>query len=149
VRVVLVASAGGHLQQIVWMRPWWERHERVWVTFDAVESREWLAGEDVEWAFHPTNRHLGNLARNAGLAWRVLRRVRPDLVVSTGAAVAAPFFVLGRGFGARTVFIEPYDRVDGPSLTGRLVAPLADRVVLQRPEQVRFHPRGVLLGPVR
>lgn len=148
-RVLLVASAGGHLQQLVWLRPWWEAHERRWVTFDTVEARGWLAGEDVDWAWHPTNRSPRNLARNTWLAARVLRRYRPALIVSTGAAVAVPFFALAGRFGAKTVFVEPYDRVDGPSLTARLVRPFADRIVLQRPEQQRFHPRGVLLGPVR
>ena len=83
------------------------------------------------------------------LAARVVAEERPDVVVSTGAAVAVPFLAAGRAQGAATVFVEPYDRVDGPSLTGRLVAGFVDCVVLQRPEQRAFHPAGVLLGPVR
>ena len=148
-KVLLVASAGGHLQQLVWLAPWWREHERSWVTFDTPDARGMLSGERIAFAFHPTNRSLRNLARNAVLARRILRDERPDLIVSTGAGVAVPFFALGRALGAKTVFLEPYDRVDGPSLTGRLVAPIADLVVLQRREQLRFHPAGVLLGPVR
>lgn len=148
-RVLLVSSSGGHLQPLVWMRPWWSRHERAWVTFDTPDALAWLADERVWWAHHPTNRSARNLLRNGALAWRVLREWRPQVIVSTGAAVAAPFFALARRFGAKTVFVEAYERVDGPSLTGRLVRPLADRVVLQRPEQRRFYPEGVLLGPVR
>jgi beta-1,4-N-acetylglucosaminyltransferase len=149
VKVLLVASAGGHLQQLVWLRPWWSRHDRLWVTFDTPEARGMLAGERMIPASFPTNRDPVRAARNLLLARRVLRQERPALVVSTGAAVAVPFFWAARAYGIPSVFIEPYDRLDQPSLTGRLVAPVASMVVLQRPEQLAFYRGGVLLGAVR
>jgi hypothetical protein len=148
VKALLVASSGGHLAQLWWMRPWWSRHERVWVTFDRPDARARLEGERVVWAHHPTNRDLPNLARNLRLAARVLRRERPDLVVSTGAGVGVPFLWLARAHGARSVFVEVFDRVDAPSLTGRLVGPVVDVIVLQREAQRAIYPRGVVLGPV-
>ena len=45
--------------------------------------------------------------------------------------------------------MEVYDRTASPSLTGRLVAPVVDRIVLQRQEQLRLYPRGRLVGAVR
>lgn len=148
-KALLVASAGGHLQQLVWLSPWWSGLDRSWVTFDTPDARGMLAGERIVFAHHPTNRNVRNLARNFVLARQVLRDERPDVIVSTGAGVAVPFFVVAKARGVRTVFLEPYDRVDGPSLTGRLVAPIADLIVLQRREQLAFHPSGVLVGPVR
>jgi UDP-N-acetylglucosamine:LPS N-acetylglucosamine transferase len=105
-----------------------------------------LQGEDVAWAHHPTTRNVPNLIRNLGLAWALIRRHRPDLVVSNGAGVALPFFILGRLHGARTVYVEVYDRVDLPTLTGRLCYPLSDLFLLQWEEQRRFYPRGKLIG---
>lgn len=148
-KVLLVASSGGHLQHLRWLEPWWRAHERVWVTFDTPDAVAALRGERVAWAAHPTNRHLGNLARNAVLAAKVLRREAPDVVVSPGAGVALPFLGVAAALGIPTVFLEVYDRVDRPSLTGRLLAPIVDRVVLQWPEQRRAYPHGVLLGPIR
>ena len=148
-KLLLVASAGGHLAQLWWARAFWGEHARVWVSFDEPHARSLLAGERVIWAHHPTNRHLPNLVRNLGLARRVVAEERPDAVVSTGAGVGVPFLWAGRLAGARTVFVEVFDRVDGPSLTGRLVAPFVDLVVLQREAQRAIYPRGVVLGPVR
>ena len=69
---------------------------------------------------HPTNRNLRNLLRNTLLAWRILVRERPDAIISSGAAVAVPFFWLGRlFFDAKTVFIEVIDRVEGPTRLGK------------------------------
>jgi UDP-N-acetylglucosamine:LPS N-acetylglucosamine transferase len=145
-KVMLVCSSGGHLLQLHRLKPWWEKLGRVWVTFDKPDSRSLLAGEDVRWAYHPTTRSVINLVRNLGLAWRLLRRNRPDVVVSTGAGVAFPFFLLARVFGIKTVYVEVYDRIDVPTLTGRLCYPLASRFLLQWEAQKRFYPRGEVIG---
>jgi UDP-N-acetylglucosamine:LPS N-acetylglucosamine transferase len=145
-KAMLVCSSGGHLLQLHRLKPWWEKRERVWVTFDMPDSRSLLAGEDVRWAYHPTTRSVVNLVRNLGLAWRLLRRNRPDVVVSTGAGVAFPFFLLARVFGIKTVYVEVYDRIDVPTLTGRLCYPLASRFLLQWEAQKRFYPGGEVIG---
>lgn len=148
-KIAFVSSSGGHLSHLLWLRPWWERHQRFWVTFDLPDARDRLASEQWFGAYHPTNRNYPNLLRNTRLAWRLLRSNRPDVIVSTGAGVAIPFFGVARALGIPSVFIEVYDRIDRPSLTGRVVAPIASRVVAQWPEQLASYSNAVLLGPMR
>ena len=145
-KLLLVCSSGGHLLLLHQLRPWWERHDRSWVTFDKTDARSLLDGERLDWAHHPTQRNIPNLFRNLLLAWRVLRRERPDVLVSTGAGVAFPFFLLGKPLGIKTVYVEAYERMDRASLTGRLCYPICDLMVLQWEEQRRFYPRGELVG---
>lgn len=128
------------------LEDWWSKHERLWVTFDTPDAVSMLEGEEALWAFRPTTRNLPNLARNARLAWRVLRTFRPTVVVSTGAGVALPFFVLAKLWRIRTVYVEVYDRIDLPTLTGRLCYPFSDLFLLQWEEQQRFYPKGKLIG---
>lgn len=148
VRVLCVGSSGGHLAQLLQLRPWWERCERRWVTSPGDDVQARLADEVVVRAHHPTTRHVGNALRNVGLASRVLRDFRPDVVISTGAGVAWPFFVVARLMGIATVYLEVYDRIDLPTLTGRLCYPLSDLFLLQWEEQRRHYPRGILVGSV-
>ncbi len=145
-KIGLVSSSGGHLYQLHVLREWWEKSDRFWVTFRKTDATSLLRGERAYWAFFPTTRNIKNLVRNAFLAFRVLRREKPDVIVSTGAGVAVPFFYLGKLFGCRLVFIEVYDRIDSPTLTGRLVYPIADAFLLQWPEQKAHFPRGRLIG---
>lgn len=145
-KLLLVCSSGGHLLLLHQLRPWWERHDRSWVTFDKTDARSLLDGERLDWAHHPTQRNIPNLFRNLLLAWRVLRQERPDVLVSTGAGVAFPFFVLAKPLGIKTVYVEAYERMDRASLTGRLCYPICDLMVLQWEEQRRFYPRGELVG---
>ena len=84
------------MSHLYMLRPFWSGQERFWVTFDKEDARSLLKGERVYPCYFPTNRNLKNLIRNSVLAWKVLRRERPDLIISSGAAVAVPFFYLGR-----------------------------------------------------
>ncbi len=146
--VMLVASTGGHLAQLLQLEPWWRRHRRTWVTFDKPDARSTLIGEDVVWAHHPTTRNVPNLLRNARLARRVVNGRRPDVVVSSGAGVALPFFAAARALRIPTVFLEVYDRVDSTTLTGRLCRPLSTSFCVQWPEQRPLYPGSELIGPV-
>lgn len=147
-RVLIVCSSGGHLTQAMALRDWWGAHERSWVTLPTEDARSRLRGENVVEAHYPTVRNLPNLARNFVLARRVLRSVRPDVVFSTGAAIAFPFFVQAREFGARTVFLEPVDRITSPSLSGRLVYPFTDSFLVQWDALAQVYPGARSVGVV-
>src|SRR5438034_6367068 len=144
--VMLVSSAGGHLLQLYRLKPWWEQHDRTWVTFKMPDSLSLLADEEVAWAHHPTTRNIPNLFRNLLLAWRLVRSRRPDVVVSSGAGVAFPFFLAAKMFRAKTIYIEVYDRIDLPTLTGKLCYPLSNQFLLQWEQQRRFYPKGQDIG---
>jgi UDP-N-acetylglucosamine:LPS N-acetylglucosamine transferase len=147
-RLLLAGSTGGHLGQLVALQPWWSKHERHWITFDKPDARSLLAGEQISWAYHPTTRNIPNLIRNFGVAWRALRAFRPDVVISTGAAVAVPVFYLARLMGIRTIYIEVYDRIDSATLTGRLCRPVSDIFAVQWEEQLSVYPSATVIGPL-
>jgi hypothetical protein len=144
-----VGSSGGHLAQLLPLRALYGPDDRAWVTFRTPDAVGALEGErKVVWAFFPTTRNIPNLLRNAVQAVRVLRSWRPDVVVTTGAAVAFPYFILSRIIGARTVYIEVYDRVDSATLTTRLCGPFTDLMAVQWPEQQTLFRQSVVIGPL-
>jgi UDP-N-acetylglucosamine:LPS N-acetylglucosamine transferase len=147
-KVMFVCSSGGHLAQVMKLRPWWEDRDRVWVTFDKPDALSQLDGERMISGHHPTTRNIPNLLRNLVLAVRVLREERPDVIFSNGAGLGVPFMWLGHLMGARTVFFEVYDRISTPTMTARLVRPVCDLFLVQWPEQLSFDRNAVLAGPV-
>jgi hypothetical protein len=146
--LLLVCSSGGHLAQLAALGPWTSRHRRHWVCFDTPDAVSLLRDERVTWAHHPTTRNLLNLLRNFVLAWRLLTRERPDVVLSTGAGTALPFFVMARLRRIPTVYLEVYDRMDTPTLTARLCGPFTDRMLVQWDEQARLYPGAEVVGVV-
>ena len=146
--IALVGSSGGHLAHMRALTPWLDGHRTLWVTFDKPDSRSTLVGQDVVWAFHPTTRNLYNLIRNIWLAFSLLRRRRPDMVISSGAGVAFAFFLVARMMRIPTVYVEGYDRVDSPTLTGRLCRPFSTRFFVQWRQQQAFYKGSEVIGPV-
>jgi UDP-N-acetylglucosamine:LPS N-acetylglucosamine transferase len=146
--VLLVCSSGGHLWQMLALKETWEPFSRVWVTFDKSDARSLLRDEDVVFAYGPTNRSIKNLLRNLVVAWRVTGWTRPRVILSTGAGVAVPFAWIGRLRGARIVYVESFTRIDSPSLSCRLIAPVADRIYAQWPELLHALPRARYAGTV-
>jgi beta-1,4-N-acetylglucosaminyltransferase len=151
--VLLVCSTGGHLLQLLALREAYVQEKRVWVTFDKSDARSLLRDESVVYAYGPTNRTFGltaalNTLRNLALAWSVMGRAKPAVVLTTGAGVAVPFAWIGRLRGARVVYVESFTRIDAPSLSCRLIRPVAARVYGQWPEFVRAVPRSRYLGNV-
>lgn len=92
-KICLVGSSGGHLAHLNLLKEVWETEERFWVTFDKEDAKSILKNEKMYTCFYPTNRNLANLIRNSFLAFRILRTEKPDIIISSGAAVAVPFFL--------------------------------------------------------
>ena len=107
-----------------------------------------LKDEKKYWCHFPTNRNIKNLIKNTFLAFKILRKEKPDLIISSGAAVAIPFFYLGKLFKAKTVYVEVYDRIELPTVTGKIVYPVTDQFILQWEEQKEFYPKGTNIGGI-
>jgi beta-1,4-N-acetylglucosaminyltransferase len=148
--VLLVCTAGGHLLQLWSLREAWEGRPHAWVvaSHEGSDVHSLLQGDRVFFAHSPANRSLKNLVRNLLLARRLLGRLKPRVVLTTGAAVAVPFAWVARLRGIRIVYIESLARAERPSLSCRLVAPVADRVYVQWPELLGALPRARYAGTV-
>jgi len=130
--VLAIASGGGHWIQLLRLRPAFEGHDVTYVTTkagyrgDVPEARFRLVNDANRW-------DKPGLARMAlCLAWIILR-VRPHVVVSTGAAPGYFAIRLGKLLGARTVWIDSIANAEEVSMTGVLVRSRADLWLTQWP----------------
>ena len=147
-KVCLVSSSGGHLTHMYMLKPFWQDKERFWVTFDKEDARSLLKGETMYPCYYPSNRSLKALVINTVRAFKVLKKERPDLIISSGAACAVPFFYVGKLFGAKLIYIEVFDRIDSSTLTGRLVYPITDRFIVEWEEMKKVYPKAINLGSI-
>lgn len=147
-KIALVGSSGGHLTHLYQLKDFWKNKERFWVTFDKEDANSVLDGEKIYHCYFPTNRNIKNLIRNTFLAIKVLFKERPDIIISSGAAVAVPFFYIGKLLGAKLVYIEVYDRIDKSTMTGKLVYPITDKFIVQWEEMKKVYPKAINLGSI-
>lgn len=121
-RCLLVASTGGHLSELDRLAKRWSvSPDSIWVTFDTPQSRSLLEGRNVHFIPYVPPRGIRQAVTAGRSISRLLREQQLALAVSTGAAVAISSHVVARAYGLSAVYIESLSRVDGPSLTGRLM----------------------------
>jgi len=147
-KICFPTSSGGHLTHLLLLKSWYEKHDRFWVTFEKEDAISSLKSERKYWCYYPTNRNIVNLIRNSFLAVKILKKERPDIIVSTGAGAAIPFFLLGKMMRRKTVYIEVYDRVNKPTLTGKVVYFFTDLFIVQWEEQKKYYKKSKLLGEI-
>lgn len=67
-------------------------------------------------------------------AWRALRRSRPELVVTTGAAPGLVVLLAARLMGVRAVWVDSIANVERLSMCGRVASHVASACYTQWPE---------------
>lgn len=147
-KICLVGSSGGHLTHLYMLKPYWIDKNRFWVTFDKEDANSILEGEQIYYCYYPTNRNIKNLIRNTFLAIKILFKEKPDLLISSGAAVAVPFFYLAKLMGKKLVYIEVFDRINKSTLTGKIVYPITDLFIVQWEEMKKVYPKAINLGSI-
>ncbi|MGN0386830.1 MAG: PssD/Cps14F family polysaccharide biosynthesis glycosyltransferase [Lachnospiraceae bacterium] len=147
-KVCFVGSSGGHLFHLYLLKPFWQDKDRFWVTFEKEDAISLLNGERMYYCYGPSNRSMKALVINCFRALNILRKERPDLIISTGAAPAVPFFWFGKLMGAKTIYLEVYDRIDKPTLSGKLCYPVTDRFIVQWEEMKQVYPKAINLGRI-
>ncbi len=140
--VLAVASFGGHLVQLMrMMRPVSDACRLVYVS-TAEEGRP--EGEHNFYLvqdFSRTNfcRAFGQIKR----LFAIMRREKPDMIISTGAAPGLIGLLVGRLMGIHTIWIDSVANADRLSLCGRIAVHIADRTLTQWPhlaaKKVEYH----------
>jgi beta-1,4-N-acetylglucosaminyltransferase len=144
-KICIVSSCGGHLEEVRALKPAYESNDHFYVVNDHILLAEDMA--DNTYFIRHSERDWLFLV-NVREAWQILRQERPSMILSTGAGPVVPFALVGRLLGIPTIFIETFTRVYKPSLTGRIMYHLADRFFYQWKNLERFFPRGVYGGPL-
>ena len=119
-RIMAVASGGGHWVQLQRVMPAFEDHDVTFVTINPTYKTD-VPGERVLIVRDSTRwNKLGLIVLGFQILWSLIR-VRPHVVVSTGAAPGFMAIVLGRLLGAKTVWLDSIANVEEVSMSGRMV----------------------------
>ncbi|WP_396137059.1 glycosyltransferase [Blastococcus goldschmidtiae] len=122
--VLFAANDGGHLAQLWALAPRLgpASQGRVWFTGETEQSRDLLKEERVIWARRAPSRNLTDALQNFRSLGEVWNQYSFTAAVSTGSSIAVSALTQAAARRTRAVYIESATRVDGPSLSGRLLA---------------------------
>lgn len=129
-RVLAVSSGGGHWIQLLRLAPAFRGHE-VTYAYAGAGTPTGLGGSDLIRLPDANKSRPDRVLRLLWAALGAVWKVRPDVVISTGAAPGLVTVAVARMFGAKTMFIDSLANAERLSLSGRLAKRLAHRVLTQ------------------
>ena len=151
-KVGLVCEAGGPFKQLRMIEKSLEQFDCFYITYDTESTK----GVDGYLLPKSHQRYSSDLAdrkisieniigiRHTPVVFfkifHILFREKPDVIISTGdLTIAGPSFFIANIIGIRTIFIESIGQFEGPSTAGRVLGPVADRILVQNPDTVEGH----------
>lgn len=135
-RILAVASAGGHWIQMMRLRPAFDGFKVTFATTfkDAVKA---VPNEEVVSLREASRHNKWQLILLALELFGVVLRIRPHIIISTGAAPGVLALWLGKLVGAQTIWIDSIANVEKLSMSGRLARHSADLWLTQWPHLVK------------
>lgn len=149
-KVCFAASAGGHLEQILMLRPLIERYDGFIVTEKTAYEIN-VKGIRCYYLMQVNRlekKCIFRLIVNTFLSLKVFLKERPDVIICTGVLATIPICLLCKFFGRKLVFIESFAKVTSPTLTGKFLYRFADRFYVQWPEMLEHYPQAMYLGGI-
>jgi len=146
VKLGIITSKGGHLLQLIQINSLFKKYNRFWVSFSGKDTKYYLKKEITYYAYYPESRNVLNAIKNSLLSIKIFLKEKPSHLISSGAGLAVPFFIIGKILKARLIFIEPFDFVSYPSLTGKILYNIVDLFIVQHKVQKKWFKKAKYWG---
>lgn len=161
--VMFACNQGGHFSQMMAMKELFSKYDSVLVTDNVRATKEMPALKEIgniEIMEGESLRRKQVKKDECGSRWtflyvyiqmlfashKIYKKYRPKVIISTGSNIAIPFFILGKIYGSKNIYIETRAKVYARSMTGILARPLADIIFVQWPEMLKLYPKALYCG---
>lgn len=135
-KILAIASGGGHWVQLLRLRPAFEGCDVVYATVRE-GYRDDVGGSE----FHliPDSNRWNKIAllKSALAIFNLIRRLKPDVVLTTGAAPGFFAVRFGKWLGARVVWVDSVANAEVLSMSGEKAGSFVDLWLTQWPHLAR------------
>ena len=144
IKMCIVCSTGGHLLEAK-LATSTLPYDRYYVTFYAPHLEHLVGSDNCYFVINPY-RNIFRFFINALQSVRIYLKERPHVIVTTGASVAIVTCLIGKVFGAKVIFVETAAAIKGPSMTGKLLYPIADLFIVPWKSQLKYYKDALHVG---
>ena len=149
-KLCFAASSGGHLEQILMLKPLMEKYDSFLITEKTTYKAE-LKGEKMYY-LHQVNRKewlfLLEMLGNSFRSLFIFIKERPDVVITTGVLAMIPVCLFAKLCRKKLVYIESFAKVKSANETGKLMYRFADQFYVQWPQMLEIYPNAIYLGGI-
>lgn len=149
-KICFVSSSGGHWEELMCLGDIAKENDSFYVTEDGGQISD--SSKENIYLVPQINRHekkfIFKFISLFAKANKILRKEKPDIIITTGALASYPFCVLGKLSRKKIIYIESFARVYEKSLTGKLVYPFADLFIVQWESMLKCYPKAEYKGGI-
>ncbi|WP_413307020.1 PssD/Cps14F family polysaccharide biosynthesis glycosyltransferase [Bacillus sp. 1P10SD] len=151
-KVLFISSLGGHLTQLLQLKSLFVEYDYHIVTEKSIITEDLSKQYQMSFlAYGARNylfKYIFKFSYNIFKSLYYFLREKPDVVVTTGAHTAVPTCYIAKLFGKKVIFIESFAKTSTPTLSGKLVYPIADLFIVQWEEMLKHYPKAVYGGSI-
>ncbi|MDX2253912.1 MAG: sugar transferase [Pseudanabaenaceae cyanobacterium bins.39] len=147
-KLMLVCAAGGYYRYMQSLSGFWEKYrDRVWISIKTEFTEQEI--EDVRyWGYAPVNNSLLKVIKNLILAFKVIPRQKPDLIVCTGSGFTIFYLLIAKWLlRSKIIYLESKSRYQNLSFPAWLLNKLKvlDLLVVRSKEISQLYPHSVYI----
>lgn len=151
-RVLFIASAGGHLSELLALRPMFSRYESFLMTEKTKSSK--LLTKDfpkrIGFLIFGTTSHPFSypfkLLGNCFISLYYYLKFRPQVVITTGVHTAAPMCCIAKIMGSKVIYIETFANISSKTASGKIIYHFADYFLVQWKSMLQLYPKAKFGG---
>ncbi|MFW9877874.1 MAG: PssD/Cps14F family polysaccharide biosynthesis glycosyltransferase [Candidatus Thorarchaeota archaeon] len=151
-KILFVSSSGGHLFQLLQLSPLMKKYNSVIITENKKVNDSMLKGLKKYYLFYGGRNYpliyIFKFFGNIILSIFYFILIRPSILITTGAHTAIPLCYISKLFRKKIIFIETFAKLKTPTISGKLVYPIADVFLIQWPDLKEVYPKAKYLGGI-
>ncbi len=151
-KVLFISSLGGHLTQLLQLKPLFAEYDYHIITEKSIITEDLSQQYQMSFLMYGARnylfRYIFKFTYNIFKSLYYFFREKPDVIVTTGAHTAVPMCYIAKLFGKKVVFIESFAKTSTPTISGKLVYPIADLFIIQWEEMRQHYPKAVYGGSI-
>ncbi len=145
-KILAIASAGGHWIELLRLRPAFDKHEVVYISTRS-EFAETVAGHRFIQIKDSSHWEKNKALRSAMHLYKILKQEKPDWIITTGAAPGLISLSMGKLLGFKTIWIESMCHAEKISISGKMASVFCSRAYTQweHLQTNKFHYAGNIM----
>lgn len=150
-KVLFISSTGGHLNELLQLKPLFKEYNSFLITEKTKSNVKLTEDYNVPgFLIYGTKDHLFSyifkLLANCFLSLYYFLKIRPDVVVTTGAHTCGPICCIAKIFRKKIIYIETFANSNSKTATGRLLYTFADVFIVQWEDMLKVYPNAIYGG---
>ncbi|MDR0912324.1 MAG: hypothetical protein LBM96_06970 [Methanobrevibacter sp.] len=148
-KVLFISSTGGHLSEMLQLKGLFKKYAYHIVTEKTKQTLSLKNEHNVDYLIYGTKDKISYLIKfplNCIKSLILYFKIKPSVIVTTGAHTAVPMCFIAKLFGKKIIFIETFANCKTRTLSGRMIYKIADLFVVQWESMLKFYPKAKVGG---